>query len=622
MCHSQRQVSLRWLQLRKKWNMKLIFRYMKPYRKAIAWVMIVKLSGTMTELMLPYILEHIIDVTVPTGRLDRIFLWGLLMILTAMVTRLLNVTANRGAVENAHNISYDIRQDLFIRTANLSGSQFDAFGLPSLISRMTSDSYNVQSCTQSLQTLCVRAPIMMVGGIIVTMTMDWALSSVLCVMLPIMLAVILGVSRYGIPLYNKVQESLDDVVRVMRENITGIRVVKALSKTDYEKRRFAASNDAMTRNDIKAGTVMALPGPIMQISLNMGLTLVVFIGAVRVNNGQMQPGVILAFLTYFNLILQGVMTINRIFMMVSKASASADRIGLILETPQDQRVLGPDEAKQPSGGEFIRFEHVNFGYGATEDSDSENGSRKNGRKERTFSRAEAFAGTDRELCLEDIDFAVKKGESLGIIGPTGCGKTTIINLLMRFYDVTDGGVFVDGRDVRAYDKDELHRKFGVVFQNDMVFNDTLRRNISFGRQVTEEDLQRATEDAMAAEYISVLDDGLDYLADIKGANLSGGQKQRLLIARALAAKPEILILDDSSSALDYKTDASLRKAIFENYRGTTTIMIAQRVSSVMNMTNILVMDNGRCIGYGNHEHLLETCQEYREIFKTQMGALA
>ncbi len=585
--------------------MKLIFRYMKPYARAIAAVMGLKLAATMVELLLPYILEHIIDVTVPTGNLVQILLWGLLMILTAVATRQLNVTANRGAVENAHNVSYNIRQDLFIKTANLSGSQFDAFGLPSLISRMTSDSYNVQSCAQSLQTLCVRAPIMLVGGILITMTMDWVLSAVLCVMLPIMLVVILSVSRYGIPLYNKVQESLDDVVRVMRENITGIRVVKALSKTDYEKRRFAASNDAMTRNDVRASTVMALPGPIMQLCLNTGLTLVVFIGAIRVNNGQMNPGVILAFLTYFNMVLQGVMAINRIFMMISKASASANRIALIMAAPQDQRVLSEEEAKKPAGDEFIRFEHVNFSYG-----------------EAGTAQAEAFGGSSREQCLYDIDFSIRRGESLGIIGPTGCGKTTIVNLLMRFYDVEDGGVFVDGKDVRSYEKDDLHRKFGVVFQNDMVFNDTLRQNISFGRDIPEDRLTQATKDAMAAEYIAGLDGGLDYMADIKGANLSGGQKQRLLIARALAAKPEILILDDSSSALDYKTDASLRKAVFENYGGTTTILIAQRVSSVMNMTNILVMDNGRCIGYGNHEHLLETCPEYKDIFNTQMGALA
>lgn len=585
--------------------MKMIIDYMKPYKKAVLAVMFIKLLSTMVELMLPYILEHIIDVTVPSENLLMIFMWGFLMILTAFAARTLNVLSNRKAVDNAHNITYNIRQDLFTKTVNLSGSQFDHCGLPSLISRMTSDSYNVQSCVQSLQTLCVRAPIMLIGGIVVTLTMDYVLALILCIMLPVMLVVILGVSRYGIPLYNKVQESLDDVVRVMRENITGIRVVKALSKEDYEKRRFKKYNDAMAHNDIKAGTVMALPGPIMQICLNMGLVLVIYIGSVRVNNGDIEPGVILAFLTYFNMILQAVMAINRIFMMISKATASANRIKVVMDTPADQKVLSDDVAKKPNGDEFIRFEHVNFSYG-----------------EAGSAETDAFDGTGREKCLDNIDFSIRRGESLGIIGPTGCGKTTIINLLMRFYDVNDGGVFVDGKDVRSYPKDELHRKFGVVFQNDMVFNDTIRQNISFGRNVTDEGLKSAAEDAMAAEYISGLDDGFEHMVEIKGANLSGGQKQRLLIARALAAKPEILILDDSSSALDYKTDAALRKAVFENYKDTTTILVAQRVSSVMNMTNILMMEDGRCIGYGNHEHLLKTCPKYREIFETQMGALA
>lgn len=585
--------------------MKLIFRYMSRYTGRIARGMSVKFLATLSELMLPYILEHLIDTVVPLGRLDRILLWGLLMILTALVTRALNVFANRQAVDNAHNVSYDIRQDLFVKTANLSGAQVDAYGLPSLISRMTSDSYNVQSCAQSLQTICVRAPIMLVGGILVTMTMDPVLSGVLCVMLPILLLVVLSVSRCGIPLYHKVQDRLDDVVRIMRENITGIRVVKALSKTEYEKRRFAAANAAMAQSDIKASSIMAIPGPLMQLSLNVGLTLVVFLGAVRVNSGQMKPGVILAFLTYFNLIMQGVMALNRIFMMVSKASASADRIALVLAAPDTQQPLPAAQAKTPAGDEFIRFEHVSFSYGET-----------------GGSGGAAFAGAERELCLSDISFAVRRGESLGIIGPTGCGKTTIVNLLMRFYDATEGGVFVDGRDVRTYEKDKLHRRFGVVFQNDMVFNDTLRQNIRFGRALDDAALDRAVEDAMAAEYICKLDGGLDYVADIKGANLSGGQKQRLLIARALAAGPEILILDDSSSALDYKTDAALRRAIFERHRSATTIMVAQRVSSVQGMTNILVLDNGRCIGYGSHAHLLDTCPAYREIYETQMGALA
>ena len=586
--------------------MKLIFRYMGKYKLSIFFGMLLKLLATLSELMIPYILEHLIDEVVPLGRLEQVLLWGFLMIVTAIVTRQLNAWANRRGVENAHNVSYDVRQDLFTKTANLSGSQFDAFGLPSLTSRMTSDSYNVQSCAQSLQTMCIRAPIMLVGGIAVTMTMDPVLSAILCIMVPILAVIIISVSRYGIPLYNKVQERLDDVVRIMRENITGIRVVKALSKADYEKRHFGEANDAMTKSDIMASTVMAIPGPFMQTCLNVGLTLVVVIGAIRVNRGLMKPAVILAFLTYFNMVMQGVMGLNRIFMMISKASASANRIAKVLSADVDQKILTEDEAKKPEGDEFIRFEHVNFSYEAGLSGET---------------GAEAFAGAEREQCLHDISFALKRGESLGIIGPTGCGKTTIINLLMRFYDVEDGGVFVNGRDVRTYDKDELHEKFGVVFQNDMVFYNTLRENIRFGRDLSDEDLRQAVEDAVAAEYVDSLEGGLDYWADIKGANLSGGQKQRLLIARALAGDPEILILDDSSSALDYKTDAMLRKAIFDHHKNSTTIMVAQRVSSIQNMTHILVMDNGRCIGYGSHEELLENCPAYKEIYQTQMGAL-
>lgn len=584
--------------------MKLIFHYMKRYTAGIAIAMALKLAGTIAELLIPYILEHLIDEVVPTGQMAQVIIWGLMMILTAVVCRQLNVMANRRGVDNAHNISYDVRQDLFHKTMNLSGAQFDSFGLPSLISRMTSDSYNIQSCAQSLQTICVRAPIMLVGGIIVTLTMDPVLASILCVMLPILIVVSILVSRHGIPLYHKVQERLDDVVRMMRENITGIRVVKALSKMDYEKRRFEAANDAMARSDIHASTVMAIPGPVMQLFLNIGLVLVVIIGAYRVDGGLMKPGVILAFLTYFNLILGGVMALNRIFMMLSKASASAERIAYVMSADIDQKILSAEDAKKPEKDEYIRFEHVNFRY-----------------KEAETATETAFAGADQEQCLYDISFSIKKGESLGIIGPTGCGKTTIINLLMRFYDVEDGGIFVDGRDVRTYEKDELHRKFGVVFQNDLVFHDTLRNNIDFGRHVDAQRIEQATEDAMAAEFVKTLEGGLEFQADIKGANLSGGQKQRILISRALAGNPEILVLDDSSSALDYRTDAALRKAIFNHYPEATTILIAQRVSSVQNMTHILVMDNGRAIGYGSHKELLQTCSAYREIYETQMGAL-
>ncbi|MBR5257960.1 MAG: ABC transporter ATP-binding protein, partial [Clostridia bacterium] len=341
---------------------------------------------------------------------------------------------------------------------------------------------------------------------------------------------------------------------------------------------------------------------LMQLSLNAGPALVIILGARRVDAGLTKPGVILAFLTYFNMITMGVMGINRIFMTMSKASASANRIHEVLKAPVVQQPLTEAEAKTPGGEGFIRFENVTFRYNAAEED------------------SEGFAGEKQASALTDISFTLNRGESLGIIGPTGCGKTTIINLLMRFYDVEDGGVFVDGRDVRSYEKDELRRKFGVALQNDMVFQDTLKENIGFGRDISLEDIESAAEDAQAGEYIRGLEAGLEYEASIKGANLSGGQKQRLLVARALAGRPEILILDDSSSALDYKTDAAMRKAIENNHGESTLIMIAQRVSSIMGMTKIMVMDGGRIIGLGTHGELLESCPAYKEIYDVQMGA--
>ena len=583
--------------------MKLIFRSLGRWKQAVALAIGLKLLGSVFELLLPYIFEHIIDDVVPAENLLRVVLWGLAMFAAAILCRTFNVMANRRAVNNAHRISYEVRQALFEKTVNLTGAQFDAVGLPSLISRMTSDSYNVQTAVQQLQSLCVRAPIMLVGGVLVAMLMDFRLALVLLVLLPVLIAVVLLVSSRGIPLYAGVQRKLDSVVRIMRESITGIRVVKALSKEAYEKRRFAGANEEMTRADIRAATVMAVPGPFMQLCLNAGLTFVVWLGAKRVDAGLIKPGVILAFLTYFNMITMGVMGLNRIFVSLSKASASADRIDAVLKLDTERAVSAPAEAAGDDGA-FIRFDHVDFSYGA----DS--------------TEQEGFAGESREKALEGLSFSLPRGGSLGIIGPTGCGKTTIINLLMHFYDPTAGRVLLEGRDLRTWDDDALRRRFGTAFQNDMIFRDSLRGNIDFGRGLSEEAVRAAAEEAMAAEFIDELPEGLDYQAAIKGANLSGGQKQRILVARALAARPEILVLDDSSSALDYRTDAAMRRAIRERHPEATLILIAQRVSSVMGLDQILVLDNGRCIGLGSHAELMERCPAYREICQIQMGDIA
>ena len=578
--------------------MKLIFHYMGQIWKRIVYVMAVKLGGTLIGLILPYILEYMIDDLVPEKKVLPILLCGFLMLFVAILTWRVNIYANKVAIGNARQVSYEIRKDLFTRTLHLSGTQFDRFGLPSLTSRMTTDSYNVQSFIQAFQTICVRSPIIMIGGIVITLIMDKALAAILCVMLPILLLMIVGISMLGIPLYNRVQKKLDDFVRIMRENITGIRVVKALSKEEHEAARFGLANKAMQDADIRASTILAFPGPFMQLCLNIGLSLVIYVGALRVENGLARPGVILAFLTYFNMIIMGVMGLNRIFTMLSKAAASADRIAEVIRTEDDQRVLPEEEAKKPSGDGFVRMENVTFHYGEGK-----------------------IEGEEREECLSGISFSLKKGESLGIIGPIGSGKTTILNLLMRFYDAQEGGVFVDGKDVRAWDKDELRSRFGIAMQNDLVFRDTIQENISFGRELSAEKIEEAAQNAQAAGFVDELDGRYGFRADRKGMNLSGGQRQRLMIARALAGRPDILILDDSSSALDYRTDASLRRALREEYPESTVIMVAQRVSSIQGMDHILVLDNGQCVGYGSHTELLETCPMYREIYESQMGDL-
>lgn len=573
--------------------MELFIRYLRPYRRLLLAGMIIKLFGTLAELSIPYILEHIIDRIVPAGRIFPVLLWGFLMIFMAFVTAVLNITANRRAVDVSSRAIYDLRGDFFRKTMHLSGTRFDAFGLPSLQSRMTTDSYNVQNFMARMQTMGVRTPIMLIGGILVTMIMDPSLSLILIVLVPLLIAIVILVSLKGVPLFDKVQRHLDDLIRIMRENISGIRVVKALSREDHERDRFNAENDALTQSDILANTIMAIPGPSMQLFLNGGLSFVVYFGALRVNSGQTRPGVILAFLTYFNLIMMSVMGLNRIFVMFSKAKASADRMQSVLSDLPDQPIV-PDDGTSDDTGALIEFRNVDFNY---------------------------FVGTKSENALTGISFRVKEGDSLGILGPTGSGKSTILHLLMRFYDCTSGKVLVDGRDVRSYDKDELRRMFGVVFQNDIIFADTISENISFGRDVDKAGISFAAEAAMAKDFIEEYPDSYLHKAQVKGVNFSGGQKQRILIARALAAKPRILILDDASSALDYRTDAALRRNLRNHYADTTMLIVAQRISSIKDMSNIIVLDNGRIIASGTHEELLAGSPYYRQVYESQMGSV-
>ena len=418
------------------------------------------------------------------------------------------------------------------------------------------------------------------------LTMDAALSLVLVCMLPIIGVLVWFVTRTTVPLYTRQQTVLDKVVRTVQENITGIRVIKALSKTEYEKKRFQKVNEDLTSVDMKAGFITAMTNPISSLTLNLGLTLVVVIGAYRVHSGAILSGVIVAFLQYFTMILNAMLGITRIFVMWSKGEASANRVADVLALPEDLISLPATEPEH--NAPHIEFRDVNFSY---------TGIGKN---------------------IDSLSFKLNHGQTLGILGPTGSGKSTIVHLLLRMYDPDSGTILIDGQDIRTFSPEALKSKFGVVFQNDFVAEGTIADNIRFLRDLPEEALTTAAAHAQA-EFISRKEGKLEAPVMVRGNNLSGGQKQRMLIARALAANPEILILDDASSALDYQTDSRLRQALRRNYRDTTTILIAQRISSLRHADLILVLRDGCVIGTGNHEQLMADCEQYRYLAHIQMG---
>lgn len=569
-----------------------VFRYLKPYYGQMTRGLIIKIAGTFADLGLPWVLAYILDDIIPYGKVSYILFWGVIMVLLAIAARMLNIIANRMASKVAKNSVQAIRHDTFERITNLSGAQVDQFTVPSLISRMTTDTYNVHQVIGMMQRLGVRAPIILVGGIVLTSTLDPVLTLILVATLPLLGLLVYLISKKGIPMYTKVQASVDKMVQTIRENISGIRVIKALSKTEYEIQRFRKVNDEVIGNEIKAASIMALSSPIMNLILNTGLAIVVIIGAFRVNAGAMQPGKIVAFLSYFTMILNAMMSITRLFINYSKASASAKRLKEVLDTKEDL-IVTPVKISTEQEQEYLAFDQVSFSY----------------------------ENDEEKLSLKNISFQLKKGESLGIIGATGSGKTTLIQLLMRFYDVTEGQIIIEGKDIRSIPLKELRKEFGVAFQNDVIFADTISENISFGRNLSMEQIIEASKDACAYDFIMEKENGFSYEAAIKGGNLSGGQKQRLYISRALANHPKFLILDDSSSALDYKTDAMLRQAIRNNYQETTIILIAQRISSIMQSDHILVLDEGEMLGYGTHEELMEHCEIYREIYESQMGSM-
>ena len=568
--------------------MKIVFKYLRVYYGRMTLGLGIKVAGTLVELMLPYILSHILADVIGKDMSEIIF-WGVLMIVCSGVACLCNVIANRMAARVSRNFAEKMRQDLFIKTLRLSAAQTDRFTIPSLESRITTDTYNVHHFINMIQRMGVRAPILLMGGIAITLFMDASLSLVMIAVLPFIFVTVYFISRKGVPLYTRVQRSVDGMVRVVREDTQGIRVIKALSKTDYEHRRYDAVNRNLVKDEIRAGVIMGSVNPVMTMFMNVGSVAVIALGAVRVSGGLSEPETIIAFMQYFTQISMAMMSVTRMFVMYTKCAASAGRIAEVLNAEEDITVQSKSEYRDKDAKAHICFDKVSFSY---------NGKRNN---------------------LEQISFSLPKGGSLGIIGATGSGKSTLIKLLLRFYDVGKGGIYINGEDIRTIPKDRLYQMFGSALQHDFLYADTIEENIKFGRDISHESVVQAAKIAQADDFITSFAEGYEHKLTPHGTNISGGQKQRILISRAIAANPDILILDDSSSALDYKTDAALRAALKKHMQDTTVITVAQRVSSVKDCDMIIVLDEGQIIGMGTHEELLSDCIEYREISESQMG---
>ncbi len=574
--------------------MKMILRLVKPYWRMLTVSLTFKSVGALADLFLPWIIAYMIDTAIPdlqansSTNLQSLYLLGGLMVLIAFVGLYLNVAANRKAEMIAAITVKGLRHDLFSKIERLSSRQVDIITRPSLISRMTTDTYNMYNATASMQRLGVRAPVLLIGGIFMSLLLDPVLTLIMVAVLPLIIIIVYFFSRKGIPLYAKTQGYVDQLVRKLREYISGARVVRALSMSDYEIEKFDEANQNTVNAEQKATITMSKINPLMQSVMNIGLVLVLVAGAYRIDQGVTEKGQIIAFVTYFTIILGAMMSITRIFVLSSRATASANRIDEVLNMPEDMKD-GYELIEAIPDTPIIEFRDVYFSY------------------------------NQKESNLKSINFKLYQGQTLGVIGATGSGKTTIINLLMRFYDVDSGSILFYGKDIRTIQQNDLRRRIGVVFQNDLIFADTIFGNIQFNRDViTNEDITVATRVAQA-EFIYDKNDEMIHQMAQRGMNLSGGQKQRVLIARAVAGKPDIMVLDDASSALDYKTDMNMRVALKKELKETTMIIIAQRISSLRDSNLILLIEDGEILAAGTHDHLMETCVMYQEIAFYQLG---
>lgn len=563
--------------------------YLKNYKKETVLAPLFKMLEATFELFVPLVMAAIIDQGIQGENVPYVLHMGLLLIALGIIGLVCSITAQYFAAKAAVGFSTKLKHELFAHIQSLSFTEIDTLGTSTMITRMTSDVNQVQNGVNMVLRLFLRSPFIVFGAMIMAFTIDVKAAFTFVVTIPLLSIVVFGIMMITMPMYKKVQANLDKVLSTTRENLTGARVIRAFNKEKEEIEKFEEKNQILADMQLFVGKISALTNPVTYIIINAATIVLLYTGAARVNEGSITQGQVVALVNYMSQILIELVKLANLIITITKALACANRIENVLELHSTMEWEQESAAESGMSDYVVEFDHVHLTYKG--------------------------AGAES---LSDIDFKVKRGQTVGIIGGTGSGKSSLVNMIPRFYDASSGSVRIDGKDVRSYSMEELRQKVGVVLQKAVLFQGTIRDNLQWGRKdAAEEELWQAVETAQAKEFIEQKTGKLDARIAQAGRNLSGGQKQRLTIARALVGKPEILILDDSASALDYATDAALRKAIRNMDGDMTVFIVSQRASSIQYADQIIVLDDGEIAGLGTHEELLSACKVYREIYYSQ-----
>lgn len=567
---------------------KLIY-YLKDYKKESILAPLFKMLEALFELFVPIVMAKVIDVGIPLGDKNYIIRMCLVMILLGIIGLACSITAQYFSAKAASGFATKLRHSLFEHTQSLSFTEMDTIGTSTLITRMTSDINQVQNGVNMFLRLFMRSPFIVFGAMVMAFTIDVKAALIFVVAIPVLSVVVFGIMYASIPLYKKVQSRLDTVLGITRENLTGVRVIRAFHKEENETEKFEDANNSLASLQIFVGKISALMNPMTYVIVNLAIAALVWTGGIRVNTGIITQGEVVALINYMSQVLVELIKLANLIVLINKAIACGNRVQSVFEIKssmdETENPVSPDKKTDYA----VEFNHVCLRYGKS-DVDS----------------------------ITDIDFNVKRGETIGIIGGTGSGKSSVVNMIPRFYDACEGEVLVDGINVKDYAINDLRQKIGIVMQKAVLFKGTIRDNLLWGNETaSEEDIYEALKVSQALEVVEGKKNGLDSEVAQGGKNFSGGQKQRLTIARALVRKPEILILDDSASALDYATDAALRKAIREMDNSPTVFIVSQRASSIQYADKIIVLDDGKIAGIGTHQELIDNCGVYQEIYYSQ-----